>query len=119
MPFTFSVGTGVGEWRPLVGPPPTSDPFAWVGNVTPFLLQDETQLRTTGPHDLTSAIYAKEYNEVKNLGSNVIPSPRTAAQTAVADFYVVNALELMNRTFRDIAADEALTTSRRRVCSPC
>jgi hypothetical protein len=109
VPFLFSQGIGVGEWRPL-GSPPASDPFAWVANVTPFLLEDEAQLRTTGPHDLTSAIYAKEYNEVKKLGSNVIPSARTAEQAAVADFYDVNPVPLWNRTFRDIAGDEGLTT---------
>ena len=61
------VGTDPGEWRPT---PPgfVNDPFAWVANVDPFMLESTSQFRTDGPNALTSAEYTAEYNEVKELG---------------------------------------------------
>ena len=109
VPFSLTVGDAAGEWRPT---PPSfvNDPFAWVARVEPFLLQSASQFRTKGPHALTSGAYTKEYNEVKKLGGPDTPdSPRTEEQTAVARFYVVNPVELFNRTFRVIAEDRGLT----------
>jgi hypothetical protein len=81
-----------------------------VAGVEPFLLQSSSQFRTKGPHALTSAAYASEYNEVKELGGPDTPdSPRTDEQTALARFYTVHPVELFNRTFRVIAEDHELT----------
>jgi hypothetical protein len=110
VPFSFSQGTAPGEWRPTAEPP-ASDPFAWVGNVDPFVALSPSQFRTDGPLPMTSAAYAAEYNEVKLLGSNAVPSARTAEQTAVANFYNGNVVELLNRTFRTIAGNEGLTVA--------
>ena len=109
VPSSFMVGDSAGEWRPT---PPgfVNDPFAWVAGVEPFLLESSSQFRTKGPHALTSGAYAKEYNEVKELGGPDTPdSPRTEEQTAVARFYTANPVELFNRTFRVIAEDRGLT----------
>jgi len=107
VPFSFAVGDGVGEWRPTgTG----NDPFAWVAGVDPFLLESSSQFRTKGPHALTTDAYAKDYNEVKELGGPDTPdSPRTEEQTAVAKFYTVNPVELFNRTFRVVGAERGLT----------
>jgi hypothetical protein len=107
VPYALTIGTQPGEWRPA---PPAfvSDPNAWVGFVDPFLLESSSQFRSKGPHALTSGIYAKEYNEVKTLGS--ITSQRSAAQEAVAQFFMVNPVEMYNRAFRTLAAAEGLTT---------
>ena len=104
VPFSFTSGTAAGEWRPTSS---GSDPFAWVAKVEPFVLQSQSQFRSKGPRSLTSDAYAKEYNEVKELGT--ASSPRSAEQEAVARFYTVNPVELFNRTFRTIAADRGLT----------
>ena len=106
--FAFPVGTAPGEWRPT---PPAflNDPFGWVVNVDPFLLESASQVRTKGPRALHTGIYAKEYNEVKTLGS--IDSVRSPEQEAIAQFFTVNTAEHYNRTFRTVAADEGLTTS--------
>jgi hypothetical protein len=107
VPFSFAVGDDAGEWRPTGS---GNDPFAWVAGVEPFLLQSASQFRTKGPHALTSGAYAKEYNEVKDLGGPDTPdSSRTDEQTALARFYTVNPVELFNRTFRAIAEDRGLT----------
>jgi hypothetical protein len=45
VPFTPTVGTEPGEWRPT---PPAfvNDPFAWVARVEPFVLRWTSQFRT-------------------------------------------------------------------------
>ena len=108
VPFSFTVGDNAGQWRPT---PPgfASDPFAWVARVEPFLLESPSQFRTKGPRALPSRAYAREYNEVKNLGGPTLGSPRSAEQEAVAQFYNVNPVELFNRTFRVISKAEGLT----------
>ena len=113
VPFSFAVGSAAGQWRPTP-PANINDPFAWVGRVDPFLLNSAPQFRSKGPHALTSEAYAKEYNEVKALGGNgtTTPSARTPEQHALAQFYVVNPVELFNRTFRTIAEREGLTLAQ-------
>jgi hypothetical protein len=107
VPFALTAGTEPGEWRPA---PPAfvSDPNAWVGRVDPFVLESTSQFRSKGPHALKTGIYAKEYNEVKTLGS--ITSVRSAEQDAITQFFIVNPVEMYNRAFRTLAAEEGLTT---------
>jgi len=66
-PFAFDIGNDPGDWRPLT--PTALDPAAWVGNVRPFLIKSPSQFRTDGPYDITSAAYARDFAEVKALGS--------------------------------------------------
>lgn len=112
--FRFTCGDAPGEWRPVAetltcptgGP---NDPNAWVARVTPFTLESTSQFRSKGPHALTSGAYAKEYNEVKELGA-ATGSSRTSEQNALAGFYTnnVSPVELFNRTMRTIAGNEGL-----------
>ncbi len=106
LPFSFTAGLEAGQWRPA--PPGLgSDPFAWVANVEPFLLESPSQFRSQGPPDLGSRTYAKEYDEVKALGAPA--SARTPRQEAIARFYTVHPVELFNRTFRVIAQERGLS----------
>src|SRR5215207_6690768 len=66
-PFTFVIGSDAGDWRPLT--PTALDPDAWVGNLTPFLIESPSQFRSAGPNALTSAAYAEEFVEVKEIGA--------------------------------------------------
>ena len=75
--------------------------------VEPFTLESTSQFRTKGPNALTSGAYAKDYNEVKDLGA--VGSPRTPEQIAVTQVYSAHPPELFNRTFRVIAEAEGLT----------
>ena len=52
----------------------------------PFLVPNAEMLRTDGPNALTSAAYAEDFNEVKELGS-LTSTSRTADQTAAAIFW--------------------------------
>src|SRR5881409_401131 len=95
-----------GIWRPT---PPDflSDPAAWVGNVLPFIVPSAEMLRTDGPNDLTSAEYAEDFNEVKELGS-LTSTTRTPDQTDAAIFWQDHAHALFNRIFRTLAASQNL-----------
>lgn len=105
VPFPWQVGTKPGEWRPT--PPEFANNFGWVGKVVPFTLESASQLRTKGPNALTSRAYARDYNEVKDLGA--VDSPRTEEQTVVVQLYVAHPAELFNRTFRVISEAQGLT----------
>jgi hypothetical protein len=94
-----------GIWRPT---PPLNapDPASWVGNVTPFVVPSAEMLRTKGPNALTSHQYAKDYNEVKTIGS-ISSSTRTADQTEAAIFWQGNGA-FWNGVTRGISADRGL-----------
>jgi hypothetical protein len=110
-PFTVVEGTDPGEWR--LAPPqgPTGivarDPAPWVGNVRPFLVSDVEMLRTDGPNALTSAAYAEEFNEIKELGS-LTSTKRTADQTTAAIFWQDSGPVIWNRVYRALAVSKEL-----------
>jgi hypothetical protein len=56
------------------------------GNVTPFTLLSSSQFWLPGPPALNTPIYARDYNEVKNVGGKV-STVRTAEQTQIARFW--------------------------------
>lgn len=112
-PFRFTCGDDPGEWRPATSlvcttPSGPSDPNAWVARVEPFVLESTSQFRSKGPYDLTSGAYAKDYNEVKELGA--VGSQRTPEQNALAGFFTnsTHPPEMYNRTFRTVASSEGL-----------
>ena len=103
--FSWQEGDEAGEWRPT--PPGFANDLAWVGQVEPFTLESTSQLRTKGPNAVTSGAYAKEYNEVKDLGA--AGSTRTDEQNVVVQLYTANPIELFNRTFRVVSEAQGLT----------
>ena len=113
--FTFQQAFDAGDWRN--GPPqgPSNlvvvDPAPWVGFVRPFLFANldalEAALRTAGPNALTSGEYAKEFNEVKELGS-LTSTRRTADQTAASIFWQDNGIAIWNRVYRSLAMSRGL-----------
>jgi hypothetical protein len=64
-------------------------------------------LRTDGPNALTSAAYAEDFNEIKELGS-LTSSTRTADETDAAIFWQDHFLVLWNRIFRTLAVSRNL-----------
>jgi len=109
--FTFTPGTDPGDWRlaPPQGPAGTvaRDPAAWVAFVRPFLVPDVDMLRTDGPNPLSSDKYAKEFNEVKRVGS-LTSTARTADQTAASIFWQDSGIAIWNRVYRSLAAIHGL-----------
>ena len=106
VPFITPVGSDPGEWRPTL-PAFVNDPFAWVSKVRPFTLESSSQFRTKGPRDLASQAYAREYDEVKELGS-LTTMARTPEQLAIAQFFQPNPVEMFQRALRDVTRDEGV-----------
>jgi hypothetical protein len=111
LPPPFVGGTAPGEWRPtpsdpLLGGPSPFAPMAtpWLGAVPPFTLERGDQFRAEAPPPLNSKRYAKDYNEVKDLGARS-NSKRTPKQDQLAYFYAGNNFILWNRVLRDVAAE--------------
>jgi hypothetical protein len=77
-----------GVWRPT-WPNYAQDPSPWVGNVTPFLVPSAEMLRTDGPNPLASDAYARDYNEIKEIGS-LTSTTRTPDQTEAAIWWQTN-----------------------------
>jgi hypothetical protein len=101
-PFTFVFGSGPGEWR-LAPPSFAIDPAPWLGNVRPFLIESPSQFRSEGPNGVTSAAYAEDFNEVKELGS-LTSTVRTPDQTDAAIWWQDHGAALWNRITRGLAA---------------
>ncbi|MFE9689429.1 vanadium-dependent haloperoxidase [Micromonospora sp. NPDC005806] len=80
-PQTFIAGTEPGQRRPT--PPSYANDGGWVGHMTPFVLPSASVFRTSGPPALASAQYARDYNEIKEVGS-ATSTVRTADQTEAA-----------------------------------
>ena len=102
----FTEGTGPAQWRPTSG---VNDPAAWVRNVRPFTLDSSLQFLSEGPRQLDSGAYAHEYDEVKALGSKT--ASRTPEQQALADFYQPNPVEMFNRAFGGLTANQGLSVA--------
>jgi hypothetical protein len=104
---TWPAGTGIGEWRPLADGLPGSN-FAWVGEVEPFVIDDASRFATRGPLDVSSPKYARELEQVKELG-RATDSSRTPDQTEQARFWADHTVALWTRIFRDISTSAQLS----------
>jgi hypothetical protein len=105
-PYTGFPGV-IGQWRSteslLAGPPPTLSPMhaPWMSKFEPLALTGPARFRAPPPPELTSDKYAKDYNEVKSLGS-LTSTTRTAEQTDIAYFWTDNFVVQWNRAVRGI-----------------
>ena len=104
VPFTPTIGTGAGEWRPLGWPTsPAYDPDPWVRNLKPFLIESPSQFRADEPPALTSAQYTEDFNEVKKLGE-LESSTRTDDETKAAVFWQFAPAAIWNPLARGLAS---------------
>jgi len=105
-PFRFPVGTVVPRWRPEPEGS-TNDPGAWLKDVRPFLVESASQFAGAPPLALTSRRYAREFNEVKELGA-VNSATRTADQTHAARFWggPTNATATWSGILRTVAIEQ-------------
>jgi hypothetical protein len=96
-PYTPSATITAGVWHPA-GAAQTP----WVACMKPFLLQNAAQFRAPPPPALDSALYAKDFNEVKAYGA-INSTVRTAEQTATAYFWNAFAVNEYNDALRGTA----------------
>ena len=80
--FYVQSPAAAGVWLPLSG----RGFFPWVSHVTPFTLLAGDQFLSEPPPALTSRRYARDYNEVQELG-RVDSATRTPEQTNLALFF--------------------------------
>jgi hypothetical protein len=106
-PYRFPVGTQPGEWRPVL-PGFVNDPNAWLKDVKPFLVRSGTQFQSKGPNALTSRTYAKDFEEVKAIGS-ATSTTRTADQTSAARYWAENPPLTWSRIARSISAQQQVS----------
>jgi hypothetical protein len=105
--FRFLVGLGAGQWQPVL-PAFVNDLSAWLKDVKPFLIESSSQFRSEGPYALTSRRYAKEFNQVKELGS-LTSTTRTADQTHAARYWAENQPRTFTRILQTLSAQEELS----------
>ena len=80
----------IGPYRPVTSPGvyvPTTIPTGWsLGEHRPWFMKNASQFRPVPPPALKSALWARDYNEVKSVGS-ATSTVRTAEQSAIARFW--------------------------------
>lgn len=103
-------GSAIGKWRPT--PPNFASAFGTQGRyLTPWTLRSPAQFRPGPPPALTSAIYTKDYNEIRVLGSrgNTQRTPEQAASAELrekgenwtSDVYAQHPLPLLESARRE------------------
>ncbi len=90
-----------GTWQP----PPTGMAAAWLGFVDPIV--HIRKVRLNGPDPLRSDAYAKDYKEVRDLGSTT-DSDRTQAQTDIALFFSANPIAMYRTALCDLLATDPM-----------
>jgi hypothetical protein len=101
-------GTGTpGIWA-AIGTTPAL--LAGWGSVTPWVLRSPSQFRPDEPPSLTSGRYARDYNEVKEIGAfNSLT--RTADQTEIARFWLATPSAIWNHVGRQVIESRGLDLS--------
>jgi len=106
-PYT-APGAGIpGIWVP-VGPAPAVLP-GW-GSVTTWVTESASQFLPDAPPSLDSGRYARDYNEIKEIGS-LTSATRTADQTEIARFWLGTPSAIWNGVARRIIEARGLDLS--------
>jgi hypothetical protein len=92
--------------------PPQSQPaiLAQWGSLTPFVLRDRTGLDFKGPPAVTTAQFARDFDEVRTVGARN-STTRTADQTAAAIFWTVQTAVPWHAAARAASAAKQLSLS--------
>jgi len=93
-----------GVWIPTATTPPV---LPYLGLMRPFSLDSADQFRPEGPPALSSRRWAREYDEVKEIGSSA-STTRTAEQTLAARFWAEPPVQQTRGSFRRFVLDRRL-----------
>jgi hypothetical protein len=93
-----------GVWLPTAPSPPVG---TYLGLMRPFSLDFADQFRPDGPPALYSDRWARDYNEVKEIGSSA-SATRTAEQTLAARFWAEPPVQQAHGSFRKFIVDHDL-----------
>ena len=94
---------GPGVFEPIA---PTTPVDVKLGKVRPFTYESQSKYRPDAPYELTSRRYARDVNELKEIGGVV--SARTPAQTEHARFFSDQAYAQYSRAVRGVAVAKGL-----------
>ena len=93
-----------GVWIPTAVTPPIG---TYLGLMRPFSLDSADQFRPGGPPALDTKRWARDYNEVKEIGSST-STTRTAEQTVAARFWAEPPVQQARGSFRKLVLDHQL-----------
>jgi hypothetical protein len=93
-----------GVWLPTAPTPPIGP---YLGLMRPFSLDSADQFRPHGPPALESKRWARDYNEVKEIGSST-STTRTTEQTLAARFWAEPPVQQAHGSFRRFVLDHHL-----------
>jgi hypothetical protein len=93
-----------GVWIPTAPTPPLG---TYLPYMRPFSLRSPDQFRPGGPPPLSSRRWARDYNEVKEIGSRT-STTRTAEQTLAARFWAEPPIQQAHGAFRRFVFDHQL-----------
>ncbi|MET4100371.1 hypothetical protein ABIB37_002608 [Agrococcus sp. UYP10] len=93
-----------GVWLPTAPTPPIG---VYLGDVAPFSLAAADQFRPAGPPALGSRAWAREYNEVREIGSST-STTRTPEQTLAARFWAEAPVQQARGAFRAFVLEREL-----------
>jgi hypothetical protein len=105
----YTPGINPGDWQPT---PPAFAPAllpGW-GQVTPFGMRDGAQFRLSPPPPIHSSRFARDYNEVKEVG-DINSTERPQDRTDVARFYIISAVQVYNPAARQVSEAQGKTLS--------
>ena len=108
-PPSYVLPTTPGNWQPTG----TAATFTHYPNVLPFAINSGTQFAPSAPPAMTSAQYANDFNEAKEIGA-LNSATRTPAQTLVAQLWAnvntpTNFLLVWNNVARTVSVARDLT----------
>lgn len=113
--LTLRTGDGVGAanvYRPVTSPGvyvSTALPVSYDWReVKPWFMRQPSQFRPEPPPALTSELWARDYNEIKELGARN-SQKRTAEQTEVARFWTAVGVATWNPVARSLATAQPRT----------
>jgi VCPO second helical-bundle domain len=93
-----------GVWIPTAPTPPIG---TYLGLMRPFSLASADQFRPSGPPALDGKKWARDYNEVKEIGSST-STTRTGEQTLAARFWAEPPVQQARGSFRKFVLDHEL-----------
>jgi hypothetical protein len=93
-----------GVWIPTAPTPPIG---TYLGLMRPFSLASADQFRPSGPPALDGKKWARDYNEVKEIGSST-STTRTDEQTLAARFWAEPPVQQARGSFRKFVLDHDL-----------
>ncbi len=100
----------LGVWTPISSAPTAQALLPGWGDVDPFVMRRGSQFRPDAPPTLNSRRYARDYNEIAQVGASV-SATRTDEQTQIALFWRASPTALWNPVLRQAVESRELTLS--------